>query len=138
LSGLRPTLIARLELVLQVARVPGALITVALPGVPSRLQPGSTPDPFHSDEHSSIGFERARIASVVCKSIELALQLRSHRLVRVLACREETVLRSATPLQAWVLVVQRRGRRPVYMKGLFAQHGHVALLSLHESDRSIA
>jgi hypothetical protein len=135
-SEIRPNLAARLEVVLKTALRSGALISVAIPGLPSRLEPGSTPDPFHSDELLPIGHDGARISSVVVKALQIALGHAKRKAVSV-TVREETLRQIKEPVQVWVMLVSRRGRPPVYLKGMFERAGIVILLSVHESDREV-
>ena len=133
--SIRPSsLIERLELVLESLRSADGLSVFRRPDLPSRIATTTTPDPFHSDEFASIGGDHQAIANVLCKALEIALGQRKHQRVTV-ELREETLRQSVAPIQVWILLVRRKGRRAVYVKGLFVKSGKVHLISLHESDR---
>jgi hypothetical protein len=125
----------RLELVLETLRSANGLSLFRRQDLPSHIASTATPDPFHSDDFASIGGDHPAIVKLLCKAIEIALGQRKHQKVTV-EVREETLRQSVTPIQVWVLLVQRKGRRPVYIKGLFVKSGRIHLISLHESDRA--
>ncbi len=125
-----------MEVVLRTIQRTGALISVALPGLPSRLELGSTPDPFHSDALGPIGHDGSRVSSMVAKALRVALGHTKTRGVCV-KVREETLRQINEPVQVWVMLIRRKGRPAVYLKGMFERAGVVILLSVHESDREV-